>query len=166
MTSAGETARNNGMKFCTKRFICISISRFISLIISTSVALNILRLYQLFHGFENLMSPFRRFQFWVPTRFPEAICPRHGPVQVTSKYYYKLRQLYYISRQKPIKHYGKKLLQITAPNCGRKSLQIVTPLLQTTTKLLQITASLLQIMTIMAIITDYITATRLEPTTT
>ena len=134
MTSAGETARNNGLKFCTKRIICISISRFISLIISTSVALNILRLYQLFHGFENLMSPFRRFQFRVPTRFPEAICPRHGPVQVTSKYYYKLRQLYYKSRQKPIKRYGKKLLQITAPNCDRKSLQIVTPLLQTTTE--------------------------------
>ena len=57
------------------------VARFISLIfLSTSVALNILlSLYQLFCDFENFISLFDRFRFWVPTRFPEVIRPRYDP---------------------------------------------------------------------------------------
>ena len=28
------------------------------------------------------MSLFGRFQFWVPTRFPEVICPRYSPAKI------------------------------------------------------------------------------------
>ena len=47
---------------------------------STSVALNILSLYQLSLDFETFfMSLFGHFPFWVPTCFLEVICPRYGP---------------------------------------------------------------------------------------
>ena len=36
-------------------------------------------------------------------------------LHIMLKYYYKLRQLSYKFGQKPIKQYGKKLLQIKAP---------------------------------------------------
>ena len=59
MTIAGKTVRNNGLKFYKKIFICILISKFISLVfLSSSFALNILRLYQLFCDLKNLMSLF------------------------------------------------------------------------------------------------------------
>ena len=75
VTITGETTRNNGLKFCTERFICLSISRFIYLIFPSTLAdLNILNLYQLFRDF---MSLFGRFRFWAPTRFPEVICLRY-----------------------------------------------------------------------------------------
>ena len=64
-----------------ERFICRSISRFISLIfLSTLVALNIwvftsyFVILNFFH-----MSLFGCFRFWTPTRFPELICPRYDP---------------------------------------------------------------------------------------
>ena len=70
MAILGETARNSVLKF----------RRFISMIfLSTSVALNILSLHQLFRDFENFMSLFGRFRFWEPTRFPEVICLRYDP---------------------------------------------------------------------------------------
>ena len=51
-----------------ERFICILISRFISLIfLSTSVALNIFSLYQLFRDFRKFVSLFGGFRFWAPT---------------------------------------------------------------------------------------------------
>ena len=75
MIIAGETK-----VLLEERFICILISRFISLIfLSTLNALNILSLYQLFLDFEIFMSLFGCFQFWVSTSFLEVICPRYGP---------------------------------------------------------------------------------------
>ena len=55
------------------------ISRFISLVfLSTSVASNILSLYQLSLDFETFfMSLFGRFLFWAHTHFPEVICPTY-----------------------------------------------------------------------------------------
>ena len=60
---------------------CRSISRFIFLVfLSTSAALNMLCLYQLFLDFETFpMCLFGHFRSWVPTRFPKVICPRYGP---------------------------------------------------------------------------------------
>ena len=63
----------------------ILISRFISLIfLSTSVALNILSLYQLFCDFENFMSLFGHFQSWAPICFPKIICLRYDPANISS----------------------------------------------------------------------------------
>ena len=61
--------------------LCRSINRFIFLVfLSTSAALNILSLYQLFFDFGTFpMCLFGPFRFWAPTRFPEVICPRYGP---------------------------------------------------------------------------------------
>ena len=59
-------------------YLRIDLSRCIYFL-STSVALNILSIYQLFHDFENLMSLFRRFRFWAPTRFPKVNCFRYDP---------------------------------------------------------------------------------------
>ena len=69
-----------------KIYFCGSISGFISLVfLSTSVALSILSLYQLFRDSETFsMSLFGHFQFWAPTRFPEVICPRYGPRGIIS----------------------------------------------------------------------------------
>ena len=62
------------------RFICRSVSRFISLIfLSTSVVLNILSRYQLFRDFENYLSLFGGLWFWAPTCFLEVIWPRYDP---------------------------------------------------------------------------------------
>ena len=36
-------------------------------------------LYQLLRDFENFMSLFGCFHFWVLTHFPEVICPRYDP---------------------------------------------------------------------------------------
>ena len=79
MTIAGETARNNGLKFWIKRFICILIGRFISLnFLSTSLALSFESL-PAFFLFENFMSLFGCFWIWTPTCFLEVICPRFDP---------------------------------------------------------------------------------------
>ena len=80
MTIAGEAARKKWSKVRHEElFICILISRFIYLIfLSTSFALNILSLYQLFRDFENFMALFGRFWLWAPTHFPEVICPKYG----------------------------------------------------------------------------------------
>ena len=78
MTIAGETTKNNDLKFCAK-FICITISIFIPLFFNSSCfkhehaaqlythALNILSLQHLFCDFENFMCLFGRCQFWAPT---------------------------------------------------------------------------------------------------
>ena len=60
---------------------CRLINRFIFLVfLSTLVALNILSLYQLSLDFETFpLCLFGHFRFWVPTHFPEIICPRYGP---------------------------------------------------------------------------------------
>ena len=66
-----EAARNYGLKFYTKRFICLSIKRFISVIfLSTIVAFSIL-----FRDFEI----FLHIPIWAPTRFPKVIYPRYNP---------------------------------------------------------------------------------------
>ena len=41
--------------------------------------MNILRVYQLFHDFEDCMSLFGHFQFLAPTFFLEVIYPRYNP---------------------------------------------------------------------------------------
>ena len=62
-----------------ERFICILISRFISLIfLSTLVPLNIMSLCQLFRDFKNFMS-YLGHRGGTPTRFLELICPRYDP---------------------------------------------------------------------------------------
>ena len=36
---------------------------------------------------------FGRFPFWVPTRFPEAICPRYGPVRTIKIFFRKIQRI-------------------------------------------------------------------------
>ena len=58
MTILGDKARNNGLKFCSvQREIYLQISKWVyfSYFLSTSVALNMSSLYQLFHDFENFL---------------------------------------------------------------------------------------------------------------
>ena len=57
MIISGETATKNGLKFCIKRdvFANQKVGLFLLFFLSTSVALNILSLCQLFHDFENLL---------------------------------------------------------------------------------------------------------------
>ena len=63
-----------------KIYLYINLSGWISLyLLSASVALNILSVYQLFHDFENFMSLFGRFQFLAPTCFLEVIYRRYNP---------------------------------------------------------------------------------------
>ena len=68
-----------------ERFICILISRLISIIFLSTFVLNILSLCQLFCDSETFsMSLFGHFQFWAPTRFPKVICPRYRPGGIIS----------------------------------------------------------------------------------
>ena len=91
MIIAGETK-----VLLEERFICILISRFISLIfLSTLNALNILSLYQLFRDIEIFMSLFGCFQFWVSTFFLEVICPRYGPDCYNDLVLGKCKQMFY-----------------------------------------------------------------------
>ena len=84
MTIAGETARNNNLKFCTKTdlFAYREVDLFLFFFFSTSVALNILSLYPLFRDFEYFVSSFGCSRFWAPTHFPELICLRYDPALV------------------------------------------------------------------------------------
>ena len=84
MTISEETARNNGLKFCTKGdlFAYQKADLFILFFLSTSVALIILHLHQLFRDFENFMSLFGHFGFSLPTHFPEVSCPRCDPASI------------------------------------------------------------------------------------
>ena len=64
-----------------ERFICRSVSRFISLIF---YQLQLLWTYWVFTGYFVIlkilcMSQFGCFQFWGPTHFPEVICLRYDP---------------------------------------------------------------------------------------
>ena len=76
MTIPGETVINNGEVLHEERFICTLISRFISLVfLSTSVALNILSLYQLFCDSEYFLHvPIWALPIWASTCFLEVTC--------------------------------------------------------------------------------------------
>ena len=63
-----------------KIYLHIDLSRCISLyFLSSSIALNILSVYQLFHDSENFMFLFGRFQFLARTCFLEVIYPWCNP---------------------------------------------------------------------------------------